>query len=166
MASYKAKKPKSTTANRAAASMWFDDASFYDAVKSVEKVFGRDSAKVYDKAFDRAMALPEEIMRQWFSNTHHRTGRTEKAYIPGKTVSAWDKDVEGYMYYRAYGYDKKKAVTPVFFEYGTPRRPPYRIEPEFVIYYAVRDFKDVIRGQLIRTINDEFFRRQAGGGSE
>ena len=144
---------KVTTQNRAAASIWIDDTDGVARITAIlEKTFGKDTAKVYDEAYDKAMALPEEIMRQWFSSAHHRTGRTAKAYIPGKTLATFDKDVEGYTYFRVYGYDKRKSCVPIFFEYGTPRRPPYHIEPEFVIYYAVADFKDTIRQEIRRVL--------------
>lgn len=151
---------------RTAASIYTAWDGFYDAAAAVERAFGPDSAKIYDKAFDEAMALPEEIMRQWFANVHYRTGRTKKAYIPGKTLARWDKNLEGYEYFRVYGYDKKKTVVPIFFEYGTPRKPPYHIKPEFVIYYAVADFRDVIPVEMARVMNREFLARKSGGNSE
>ena len=146
---------KKTTSNRATASMWFDFAAGELAVRDVEAAFGKDTAKVYDQAFDKAMALPERIMKDWFENVHYRTGRTKRAYIPGKTIAAWDKDVEGFMYFRSYGYEKGKSCVPVFFEYGTPRSPPYHIEPEFVIYYAVADFRDTIHQDIRKVIVDK-----------
>ena len=146
---------KRTASNSASGILWVDTDGFAQAVKNVEKIFGKDTVKVYDEAFDKAMALPERIMKDWFENVHYRTGRTKRAYVPGKTVSAWDKDVEGYMYFREYGYAKNKSCVPVFFEYGSPRSPPYHIQPEFVIYYAVADFKDTIHQDIRKVIVDK-----------
>lgn len=147
-----AKGQRVTTQNRATADLWTDMDGFESAVKVLERTFKQDTAKVYDEAFDKAMKLPEETLRQWFSSMHHRTGRTEKSYIPGKTLATFDKDIGGYAYMRVYGYNKKKSCVPIFFEYGTPRRPPYHIQPEFVIYYTHRDYKDVVHREIRKAL--------------
>lgn len=151
---------KKTTSNRATASMWFDFAAGELAVRDVEAAFGKDTAKVYDKALDEAFATHEAALRDWFADRHRRTGRTAKAFMPGRTLAAWDADFQGYAYYRAYGYDKRKSCVPIFFEYGSPRKPPYHIEPEFVIYYVMRDSKGEIHERMVEAINEEWRRRQ------
>lgn len=138
--------------HRSTADQWVDMDAFAEVTKAVEKVFGKDTKQVYDEAFDVAMKVPNAVLADWFGRQHRRTGATTKAYIPGKTLADWDKNIEGYQYYRVYGYDRKKTVVPSFFEYGSPRKAPYRIEPEFVIYYSFRDFKDTIHKDLRRVI--------------
>ena len=149
-----------TTANRTTDSIWFDTTGSDQMFRDIEAAFGRDAAKVYDKALDEAFATPEAVLRDWFGDLHYRTGRTAKAYVPGKTMATFDRDIEGYAYYRAYGYDKKKSCIPVFFEYGTPKSPPYHIKPEFVIYYVKKDFKGQVTERIIEAVNEEWRKRQ------
>ena len=151
---------KVTTSSRTTDSIWFDDTGTDLMFKDIEKAFGRDAAKVYDSALDEAFATPEAVLRDWFKDVHYRTGRTAKAYVPGKTMATFDRDIEGYAYYRIYGYDKKKSCVPIFFEYGTPRSPPYRIKPEFIIYYVKKDFKGQMPEALVEALREEFRKRQ------
>ena len=151
---------KATTASRTTDSFWFDDTGTDLMFKDIEKAFGRDAARVYDKALDEAFVTPEAVLRDWFKGVHYRTGRTAKAYMPGKTVAAFDRDLEGYAYFRMYGYDKKKSCVPIFFEYGSPSKPPYRIEPEFIIYWVKKDFKGQVHEALVEALREEFRKRQ------
>ena len=151
---------KVTTSNKTTADIWFDTTGSDQMFRDIEAAFGRDAAKVYDKALDEAFETPEAVLRDWFGDLHYRTGRTKRAYVPGKTMATFDRDIEGYAYYRTYGYDKKKSCVPIFFEYGSPSRPPYRIKPEFVIFYVKKDFKGQVTERIIEAVNEEWRKRQ------
>ena len=110
-----------------------------EMVDRIEKVFG-DAKEPLARAYKKGMENPEMIIKEWFDVLHCRTGRTFRSYYDGRLV--WQKD--GYAVYR-YGFDRQKGgLTAVFFEYGTPR-----IKPEFVMYYAVHDYIDVIESELM-----------------
>lgn len=112
--------------------------------KKIEKAIGPDEAeKWYSEAYAYAMDPALELMKAWMSKGpgyHGRTGRTLASFYDGKLV--WSSG--GYAEF-LYGFQKKKGGLPaLYLEYGTPR-----IEPEFMMHWAVKDNLDVIKARLM-----------------
>lgn len=148
----KAKAKAKGPASRASFGVWVDPNGLFAQVEIIEKFCGGDISKVYDRAYEKAMAIPETVLKSWFQDLHHDTGETARAYTPGKTKTY--KGEFGTEYFRVFGYSKNKSPVPLFFEYGTPRIPA-----EFVIYYAARDFKDEINRDMREALRDELRKR-------
>lgn len=149
-----AKKSKSKSkAKRSSSSMHIDWNGLADPVAKIQQFCGDDISGVYDRAYERAMALPETVLKFWFQDLHHDTGETAKAYTPGRTRVRKD-EFGNREYFRVFGYSKAKSMVPLFFEYGTPR-----IAGEFVIYYAAKDFAQEINDEMKEALRDELRKR-------
>jgi len=141
--SYSSKRYKKKTVG-----IYTDFRAVGDLLQRAENALDSEVLPAMAEAYDRAMTIPKQEIRDWFLITHHRdhAGRhVSDSWIEGKVSYSKGKA----MIY-IFGYDRNKGgLTVIFFEYGTPK-----IDPEFKMYYAMKNNELDVSNAFVAALAD------------